>query len=88
MWTQQRSELNIKRIESMAMVKYNTSQSCTEFYELVKKNGAILEAIRKGEKYEKAKVKDKEKRPLRLNNETVDLISCCEEDWSDEELDE
>lgn len=72
----------------MAMVKYNTSQTCSEFYELVKKNGATLEAIKNGAKYKKAKVNAKEKQLLQLNGETIGLISCCEEDWSEDELEE
>lgn len=77
MWTQERSELTLERIKSMVIIKFNTSQSCIEFYDSIKENAPVLEAIKSGEKYKKAKVSGLSKTPLELNTEMNDLISCC-----------
>lgn len=83
-WTKQRSELNVKRIASMELVKYNTNQSCVEFYQSIKENPAVLTAIKSGEKYQKSQVNNQQIPPLQLNkdssNETNDTMPCCEED--------
>lgn len=78
MWTQERSELKLQRIAAMALIKYNTNQSCIEFYQSIKGNRSVLDAIRSGEKYKIAIIDGQgKKQPLQLD---ADSISCCEDD--------
>lgn len=84
MWTKERSELSVKRIASMEMVKYNTNQSCVEFYQSIKDNLTVLEAIKSGEKYSKAKVKNQQILPLQLNTEINNSMPCCVDDEFEE----
>lgn len=78
MWTQERSELRLQRITAMAKIKYNTNQSCIEFYHSIKGNTSVLNAIRSGEKYTKSIISGQgKKQPLQLD---ASSISCCEGD--------
>lgn len=70
MWTQERSELSLQRVASMALIKFNTKQSCIEFYNSIKENRPVLEAIKSGGKYNLAKISSSQNTPLRLDAES------------------
>lgn len=76
MWTEERSELTQKRIESMALIKYNSNQSCTDFYYAIKQDITVLEAIRSGKKYTHSKVSGHSS-CLPLDTEPV---FCCDDE--------
>lgn len=69
MWTDDRSELTMKRIQSLAMIKFNTNQSCTEFYSFLKDQPDVLQAIKSKQKYS---IKAKPCGVLKLSNDEMD----------------
>lgn len=68
MWSNDRSELALTRIRSMALVKFNTNQTCTEFFNAIKNEPSILRAIKGGKKYEESSIRMKNK-VLQLNQQ-------------------
>jgi hypothetical protein len=46
MWANYRSELSVDRIKAMMTIKFNTNQTCLEFYESIKNRPDILKAIK------------------------------------------
>lgn len=83
-WTQEHSELRLERTASITLIKFNTSQSCTDFYRSIKENTAVLEAIKSGKKYKNTTVPktplNPQKTPLELNAELNAPMSCCSDD--------
>lgn len=65
MWTNDRSELTLTRIRSMALIKFNTNQTCLEFFGSIKDQPDILQAIKSGKKYEQ--------NTIRMNNRALQL---------------
>lgn len=51
MWSNQRSDLSLERVKSMMTIKFNTDQTCLEFYEIIKCRPDILKAIKSDTKY-------------------------------------
>lgn len=72
MWSDDRSELTLARIRSMALIKFNTNQTCIEFFNSIKDQPDILQAIKGGKKYEQ--------NTIRLNNRALQLNIGAEED--------
>lgn len=85
MWTNVRSELTLTRIRSLMLIKFNCNQTCLEFFNTIKEQNDILQAISSGDKYKENKSR-MEHRALQLNkgqqtggdNDDDDDETCCE----------
>ena len=60
----------------MALIKFNTNQTCLEFYNTIKDQPDILRAIKGGNKYEQNTVR-MNSRALQLNSEFDDSEKGC-----------
>lgn len=85
LWTNDRSELSLTRIRSLMLIKFNCNQNCLEFYNNIKEQRDILNAINSGEKYKEDKTRMTH-RALQLgsgrfeNDEEEEEDECFEED--------
>lgn len=78
MWTDDRSELSLTRIRSMALIKFNTNQTCIEFYNSIKGQPDILKAIKSGKKYEQNAIRMNTRAlQLRDNNDIENSDDYC-----------
>lgn len=50
-WTREKSQLQIKTLKSMLIVKYNMEYSCVDFFNMVSKNSSLLKKISGSAKY-------------------------------------
>lgn len=55
MWTDDRSQLQITKVKSLALIKFNTKETCVQFYGKISKQTDVLRAIKSGNKYTKRK---------------------------------
>lgn len=58
MWTEPKSNLGITELKAMVMTKYNCTQSCIDFYNAIKTNKEVLQAITSNQKYVKGSASD------------------------------
>ena len=70
LWTNDRSELTLTRIRSLALIKFNCNQTCMEFFNGIKETTDILRAIQSGGKYIQTKSRIKS-RALILNDDQI-----------------
>lgn len=77
LWTNDRSELTIMKIRSLALIKFNCNQTCLDFFASIQSEPDVLRAIKSGDKYKENKIR-MTFRALQLNtNELNDSEDCC-----------
>lgn len=84
-WTNDRSELTMDRIQSLAMIKFNSDQTCTDFYSILKTQPDVLRAIKSNEKYPAKKNAMNFKLLPLAANERVDIDDVSTQDIDDAE---
>lgn len=52
-WTDDRSALKMSTVKSLALVKFNTKETCVQFYNKISKQTDVLRAVKSGQKYSK-----------------------------------
>ena len=50
-WTSEKSNLSLTRLESMLFIKYDVEMSCTQFYEFILKIDDLLKKIHSSDQY-------------------------------------
>ena len=51
LWTDERNQMRISLVKAEVCIKFNFDISCTEFYDFVKNNIALLNAVKSEKKY-------------------------------------
>lgn len=74
-WSDDRSELTLNRIRSMALIKFNSNQTCIEFFNSIRDQPDILRAIKNGDKYKQNNI--------RMNNRALQLSDAVDVETSD-----
>lgn len=62
-WSAERGRMSSQTVKSLLTIKFNCEHSCSEFYELVKKNKEIIRKAASSEKYSFSERKEPEAGP-------------------------
>lgn len=50
-WSSEKSQLQLSKVKSLALIKFNTNDTCIEFYKKISKETEVLRAVQSGDKY-------------------------------------